>query len=99
MSGPDHEVRSNWRLTFAALRLHTEGQDLISKDSTRTVTMNFGDGLSWRKASRSGGNGGACVAVALEGGAVGVRDTKAGLIGSMLRLGRGNRARLVRETS
>jgi hypothetical protein len=34
------------------------------------------DGLSWRKSSFSGGNGGACVEVAERGGMILVRDSK-----------------------
>jgi hypothetical protein len=34
------------------------------------------DGLSWRKSSYSGGNGGACVEVAERDGLILVRDTK-----------------------
>jgi hypothetical protein len=34
------------------------------------------DGLSWRKSSYSGGNGGACVEVAASGAMILVRDTK-----------------------
>jgi hypothetical protein len=34
------------------------------------------DGLSWRKSSHSGGNGGACVEVAVSGAMILVRDTK-----------------------
>ena len=33
------------------------------------------DGLSWRKSSFSGGNGGACVEVAVRDGLILVRDT------------------------
>ncbi len=33
------------------------------------------DGLNWRKSSRSGGNGGACVEVGTAPGSVLVRDT------------------------
>jgi hypothetical protein len=34
------------------------------------------DDLGWFKSSRSGGNGGACVEVAVTGDVVGVRDSK-----------------------
>lgn len=34
------------------------------------------NGLSWRKSSYSGGNGGACIQVASHGGKILVRDTK-----------------------
>ncbi|WP_205326966.1 DUF397 domain-containing protein [Glycomyces sp. YM15] len=66
-----------------------------------TSRIDFGDGLTWRKASRSGGNGGDCVAVAADAARVGVRDTKEGSSGPVLWLGRGDwaqLARLVRET-
>lgn len=35
-------------------------------------------GAKWRKSSRSGGNGGACVEVAATPAATGVRDSKLG---------------------
>ena len=38
--------------------------------------MEHVDGLSWRKSSYSGGNGGACVEVADHGGMILVRDSK-----------------------
>jgi len=38
----------------------------------------------WRKASRSSGNGGACIEVGQTGGAVTVRDTKQSPYGPML---------------
>jgi hypothetical protein len=38
--------------------------------------MEYIDGLSWRKSSYSGGNGGACVEVAAHDGMILVRDTK-----------------------
>lgn len=58
--------------------------------------IDFGDGLAWRKSSRSGGNGGDCVAMAVDAARVGVRDTKAGSSGPVLWLGRGDFGALAR---
>ncbi len=46
--------------------------------------MDFGDGLRWTKATRSGDNGGACMYVARDqsNGMIGVRDSKEGRDGS-----------------
>lgn len=42
------------------------------------TTMDFGDGLAWRKATASGGDNGGCLFVARhpDTGMVGVRDSK-----------------------
>ncbi len=51
-----------------------------------TAYLNFGDGLLWRKATRSGGQGGNCVAIAsTTNGRVGVRDSKLGASGPQQR--------------
>jgi hypothetical protein len=50
--------------------------------------------LCWRKASRSSGNGGACVEVAGLSGGVGIRDSK-NPEGPKLLVGRGEFAALV----
>ena len=45
--------------------------------------METSEGLNWRTASRSGANGGQCVEVGQDGGAVLVRDTKKRDLGQM----------------
>ncbi len=49
-----------------------------------TVQMDFDDGLTWRKATRSSDNGGECLYVARDErtGMVGVRDSKEGPAGA-----------------
>lgn len=51
-----------------------------------TVFMDFGDGLTWTKSSRSGDQGGSCVYVARDSqtGMIGVRDSKQGPSGQPL---------------
>jgi hypothetical protein len=42
----------------------------------------FGDGLTWRKGTRSGGQGNDCVYVARRtDGMIGIRDSKQGTVG------------------
>ncbi|WP_369432054.1 DUF397 domain-containing protein [Glycomyces amatae] len=59
-------------------------------------SIDFGDGRSWRKASRSGGNGGACVAITACAACVGVRDTKSGSSGPVLWFSRRDWAQFIR---
>ncbi|MGW5235709.1 DUF397 domain-containing protein [Streptomyces nodosus] len=53
------------------------------------------DGLRWFKSSYSGSGGGDCVEVAVESGAVYVRDSKATGHGPVLRVDRGEWAAFV----
>jgi uncharacterized protein DUF397 len=63
-----------------------ESVELISKIAGGAVTTNQGATMRvpnfsqayWRKSSRSGGTGGACVEIALVVNAAGVRDSKLG---------------------
>lgn len=43
-----------------------------------TLIMDFGDGLTWRKATASGGDNGGCLFVARDEdtGMIGIRDSK-----------------------
>ncbi|MDN3243014.1 DUF397 domain-containing protein [Glycomyces tritici] len=68
----------------------------VQRSERSPYRVDFGDRLTWRKASRSGGNGGDCVAVAVDAARVGVRDTKAGSSGPVLWLGRGDFGALAR---
>ncbi|MDN3243012.1 DUF397 domain-containing protein [Glycomyces tritici] len=60
--------------------------------------MDFCDGRTWRKSSRSGEQG-ECVFVAAEASSVGVRDSKEGPAGAALWVGRGDWALLTRHLS
>jgi hypothetical protein len=59
----------------------------------------FGDGLVWRKSSRSNENGGACLYMAVDGAAVGIRDSKLGPEGPVLRLNRSDWASLAKAAA
>ncbi|NUS72829.1 MAG: DUF397 domain-containing protein [Corynebacteriales bacterium] len=47
------------------------------------MITDFGDGRLWRKATRSGDNGGTCVYIARDEatGMIGIRDSKEGVTG------------------
>ncbi|MDN3243011.1 DUF397 domain-containing protein [Glycomyces tritici] len=65
-----------------------------------TYVKDFGDQWTWRKSSRSGDNGGQCVFVAeLEETTLGIRDSKMGQEGPILRLNRSDWASLARSVS
>ena len=64
------------------------------------TTRDFGDKYIWRKANRSNGSGGACVFVAaLDTSAVGVRDSKLGNTGPVIRMTSADWASLTRAVS
>ncbi|MGH8794279.1 MAG: DUF397 domain-containing protein [Stackebrandtia sp.] len=58
-------------------------------------TRSFGDGLTWRKARRSGDSGGSCVYVAVDDDRAGVRDSKLGNSGPQLWMNRTDLAALL----
>ncbi|GAB3992246.1 hypothetical protein GCM10029992_00720 [Glycomyces albus] len=51
------------------------------------TVVEFGDGFTWRKATRSANQGGNCVCVAADGDRTGIRDSKEGPSGAVLWVG------------
>ena len=65
-----------------------------------TKVRDFGDEWTWRKSSRSGDNGGECVFAAVMGSStVGVRDSKLGQGGPVIRMTRDDWASLAQAVS